>query len=134
MHICNHSDEMGRYSFVRPPVRPLLELLLTASFTLTQRNQPTMGMFAVSKLADALAELIGCELDVAKQQSSGFVEVDEGWGEGGVEAGWMDGWRKAGLEKLEEVKGEFISTFTDEYTRLMRLVSCLVLGFAIKES
>lgn len=82
-----------------------------------------MGMFAVTKLADALAELIGCELDIAKNdEGSGFVEVDEGWGEGGIEAGWMDGWRKAGVEKLEDVKTEFIETFTNEYTRLMRLV------------
>lgn len=86
-----------------------------------------MMMFAVGKLADSLAELIGCELDLAKQQDGqGYVEVDEGWGETGVENGKMAGWRKAGLEKLEGVKDDFVTSFTDEYTRLMRLVRILL--------
>ncbi|KAL8293526.1 hypothetical protein RQP46_000227 [Phenoliferia psychrophenolica] len=102
-HVCNHSDEEGRYSY---------------------RNQPTMGIFAVQKLGNAMAELIGCEEDLENSESSpatGFLEVDEGWGEGGQLAGWMDGWKKVGLERVEEVKAEFQVIFKDEYTRLMRL-------------
>lgn len=105
-HICNHSDEEGRYSF---------------------RNQPTMGLFAVAKLADALAEVIGCELELELEAGaaagSGYVEAAQGWAENGVEAGKMQEWRKAGLAQLEQIKKDFIETFTDEYTRLMRLVS-----------
>lgn len=102
-HICNHSDEEGRYSF---------------------RNQPTMGMFAVAKLADALAEIIGCELELeANSQGAEYVEVAEGWGTKGVEAGKMGDWRKVGLKPLEQIKEDYVKTFTDEYTRLMRLVS-----------
>lgn len=122
-HICNHSDEEGRYSYVGllssdPASRP----------TLTpdpQRNQPSMGVYAVQKLGIALAELIGCEEDLANLASTaatGYVEVDVDWAEGGDIAGWMDGWRKVGMERVEEVKLEFQKIFTDEYTSLMRLV------------
>ncbi|KAM0786493.1 hypothetical protein ACM66B_001951 [Microbotryomycetes sp. NB124-2] len=101
-HICNHSDDLGRYSF---------------------RNQPTMGVFAITKLGDALAELIGCELDIEKsgQSSDEYVQVGEGWGKDGVERGVMQEWRKAGLDALEAVKSQFVDTFTQEYTRLTRL-------------
>lgn len=104
-HVCNHSDSEARYSF---------------------RNQPTMMMFAITKQAEALAELIGAELDLAqKHDGTGYVEVAQGWGEAGVEAEQMAGWRKTGLESLQGVKDEFVTVFTDEYTRLMRLVSVL---------
>lgn len=106
MHICNHSDDMGRYSF---------------------RNQPTMGLFAITKLGTSLAELIGCELDILATEEGagkkGYVEVDEAWGEGGEAAGWMAGWKEKGMAKLEEVKKEFVEVFQDEYVRLVRLVS-----------
>ncbi|KAK4049153.1 hypothetical protein OIV83_004327 [Microbotryomycetes sp. JL201] len=100
-HICNHSDDLGRYSF---------------------RNQPTMGVFAITKLGDALAELIGCELDLEETGAKeGFVHADEGWGRDGIERNVMQDWRKAGLEQVEAVKSGFVETFTQEYTRLMRL-------------
>lgn len=102
---------------------------LSAPTSLTsslQRNQPTMGVFAVQKLGDALAELIGCEEDIAKAEEGssriGYVQADEAWGEGGEATGCMEGWRAKGLEKVEEVKSEFVEVFTAEYTRLMRLV------------
>ncbi|KAK4703120.1 hypothetical protein P7C70_g3098, partial [Phenoliferia sp. Uapishka_3] len=102
-HICNHSDEEGRYSY---------------------RNQPTMGVFAIQKLGTALAELIGCEEDISSAESTpshGFVEVDAEWGEGGKLAGWMDGWKKVGMERVEEVKSDFQGIFKEEYMKLMRL-------------
>lgn len=82
-----------------------------------------MGMFAIAKLADALAEIIGCELEMqASAEGTGYVEAAEGWGVEGVETQKMGEWRKAGLEALEQIKEEYITTFTEEYTRLMRLV------------
>ncbi|GAA6011775.1 hypothetical protein JCM10207_004240 [Rhodosporidiobolus poonsookiae] len=100
-HICNHSDDLGRYSFA---------------------NQPTMMLFAIHKLGDALAELIGCELELAeKADGSGFVEVEEGWAEGAEEAGWTKTWREEGMKEVEKVKEEFITVFKGEYERLMRL-------------
>ncbi|KAK4046474.1 hypothetical protein OIO90_006558 [Microbotryomycetes sp. JL221] len=104
-HICNHSDDLGRYSF---------------------RNQPTMGVFAIEKLGDALAELIGCELEIEQQQGTNagltaFVEVGEDWAKAASDSNAMNGWRQAGLKQLEGVKDDFVSVFTNEYTRLMRL-------------
>ncbi|GAA5952039.1 hypothetical protein JCM21900_006230 [Sporobolomyces salmonicolor] len=100
-HICNHSDDLGRYSFNR---------------------QPSMGVFAIQKLGDALAELIGCEVEMAETaEDAGFVEADEGWGEGAEQAGWLPGWRKRGLEEVDKIKEGFVEVFKAEYLRLMRL-------------
>ncbi|GAA5920266.1 hypothetical protein JCM1841_003007 [Sporobolomyces salmonicolor] len=100
-HICNHSDDLGRYSFNR---------------------QPSMGVFAIQKLGDALAELIGCEVEMAETaEDAGFVEADEGWGEGAEQAGWLPGWRKKGLEEVDKIKEGFVEVFKAEYLRLMRL-------------
>ncbi|GAA5911580.1 hypothetical protein JCM5296_005254 [Sporobolomyces johnsonii] len=100
-HICNHSDDLGRYAFNR---------------------QPTMGVFAIQKLGDALAELIGCEVEMAESdEGTGFVEADEGWGEGAEQAGWLPGWRKKGLEEVDKIKDGFVEVFKEEYLRLMRL-------------
>lgn len=123
-HICNHSDEEGRYSYVGPVFLP--DPVHVLNLHPPQRNQPTMGVFAVQKLGTALAELIGCEEDLENSDSSpasGYLEVEADWGEGGKMAGWMDGWRKVGMERVEEVKAEFQVVFRAEYTRLMRLVS-----------
>lgn len=132
-HICNHSDEEGRYSF---------------------RNQPTMGNFAVQKLGTALAPVIGCEEELAQVlgDQSGFVEASKGWAErdettdkwrtvgeeGSSEARKemvtsveaverkedVERWRQVGLAKVAELKVEFSEVFTNEYARLMRLVRC----------
>ena len=68
---------------------------------LIQRNQPTMGVFAIQKLGGALAELIGCEEDIAQAEEdslrTGYVQADEGWGEGGEAAGWMEGRRNGAI-------------------------------------
>ncbi|GAA5889466.1 hypothetical protein JCM6882_007038 [Rhodosporidiobolus microsporus] len=100
-HICNHSDDMGRYSFA---------------------NQPTMMLFAVHKLGDAIAELIGHEVELAeKAEGSGFVEAADGWAEGAEEVGELKEWREKGLKEVEKVKGDFVKIFKAEYERLMRL-------------
>lgn len=88
-----------------------------------QRNQPTMGVFAVDKLGQSLAPLIGAEESIAKAENSasrtGYVEVAQGWGE---DHSKLAGFKEAGLLRVEEVKGDFVSIFMAEYTRLMRLV------------
>ncbi|GAA5982509.1 hypothetical protein JCM11641_006139 [Rhodosporidiobolus odoratus] len=100
-HICNHSDDMGRYSFA---------------------NQPTMMLFAIHKLGDAIAELVGHELELVEQvEGEGVVEASEGWAEGAEEAGWSKTWREKGMAELEKVKADFVATFKEEYVRLMRL-------------
>ncbi|BGP17618.1 hypothetical protein JCM10213_001269 [Rhodosporidiobolus nylandii] len=100
-HICNHSDDLGRYSFA---------------------NQPTMMLFAVHKLGDAIAELIGHEVEEAETaDGTGFVEAQEGWAEGAEEAGWTKTWREKGMAEVEKVKGDFVAVFKEEYIRLMRL-------------
>ncbi|SCV75009.1 BQ2448_8038 [Microbotryum intermedium] len=96
-HICNHSDDLGRYSY---------------------KNQPTMGLFAITKLGTAMAELIGAETSSANAKSLGFVEAEKGWGQ---DEGKMEEWCKLGNEKVDAVKTDFVTIFMAEYTRLMRL-------------
>ena len=101
-HVCNHSDEEERYSF---------------------KNQPTMGLFAISKLGAALAELIGCEEHLADQSgpgatSAGLVEVPAGWAE---DRSKLAEYAKAAEPVIQSIKQDFTKHFMDEYTRLMRL-------------
>lgn len=102
-HICNHSDDLGRYKF---------------------SNQPTMVLFAIQKLGEAMSELIGAEVELAEKDAEGtsFVEVPPGWAgdEDGSEE--MKRWREAGLKEVDKVKNDFIQIFRDEYEGLMRLV------------
>ncbi|GAA6028772.1 hypothetical protein JCM8097_007387 [Rhodosporidiobolus ruineniae] len=98
-HICNHSDDLGRYSFA---------------------NQPTMMLFAIAKLGDAIAELVGHEVEkAASAAGDGFVEAADGWAD--VDKAQMEEWRDKGLEELEKVKADFVKEFKQEYERLMRL-------------
>ncbi|KAI5480921.1 UPF0061 family protein [Pseudohyphozyma bogoriensis] len=100
-HICNHSDGEGRYSY---------------------RNQPTMALFAITKLGNSLAELIGCEEELSEGANvGGYAAGDDDWAEGAGDAGWMMGWKETGEQKLAGVKKEFEKTFLDEYKRLMWL-------------
>ncbi|GAA5948809.1 hypothetical protein JCM3765_003908 [Sporobolomyces pararoseus] len=101
-HICNHSDDMGRYAF---------------------NKQPTMGVFAIDKLGDALAPLIGKEVELVKTaEGTGFVEAQQGWtGDEDSEEVNLEEWSKIGKEQISQVKEEFIDHFKKEYSRLMRL-------------
>ncbi|GAA5999623.1 Fmp40p [Rhodotorula paludigena] len=110
-HICNHSDDSGRYRF---------EL------------QPSMMVFAINKLGEALAELIGCELELAERDGGadkGLVEAPEGWAGEGEGSAEMKRWKEEGMEAVGEVKKDFVETFKREYERLMRLR----FGFATAE-
>lgn len=86
-----------------------------------------MGVFAIDKLGTALAELIGCEEELIKNEEAsprtGYVSVGEGWGDVTDVAEKLPGWKAAGLLKIKEVKEEFVTIFMAEYGRLMGLVS-----------
>ncbi|KZV80861.1 UPF0061-domain-containing protein [Exidia glandulosa HHB12029] len=90
-HICNHSDEEGRYAF---------------------KLQPTMIIFALRKLLDALAPLIGAE------EASGTV-LEEGWAAKATEEE-IKAWREAGLKHQNDVELEIQDVFIAEYKKLMR--------------
>ncbi|GAA5926797.1 Fmp40p [Sporobolomyces koalae] len=102
-HICNHSDDLGRYAF---------------------NKQPTMGVYAIDKLGDALAPLIGKEVELAQEAkgNSGFVEAEHGWtGDEDSEDVNLEQWTKVGKQHVATVKDEFVEHFKTEYSRLMRL-------------
>ncbi|BGP41236.1 hypothetical protein JCM10450v2_005276 [Rhodotorula kratochvilovae] len=99
-HICNHSDDMGRYSF---------------------QNQPSMMLFAVHKLGEATAELIGHEVELAEQhEGDGWVTAQDGWAEE-ADAAVMKRWKERGMDEVKKVKEAFVGVFRAEYDRLMRL-------------
>jgi len=96
-HICNHSDGEGRYSY---------------------RNQPPIGVDAVQKFGNALSEIIGCELEMARNG-------DAGEGPAGAPKGWaedtskLEAWHDEGLKGVEEIASEFMAVHIQEYKRLM---------------
>ncbi|KAK7454625.1 hypothetical protein VKT23_011378 [Stygiomarasmius scandens] len=90
-HICNHTDEGGRYAY---------------------RYQPNMIIYAIRALLNSLAPLIGAE-------SSG-VKLAAGWASS-VSQEQMDEWSKLGIsetsDEMERIAQEATSV---EYGRLMR--------------
>ncbi|GAA5895744.1 Fmp40p [Sporobolomyces salmoneus] len=109
-HICNHSDDLGRYAY---------------------NKQPTMGVFAIDKLGAALAPLIGKEVELAKTaDGTGYVEASQGWtGDEDSEEVNIEEYSKVGKQQVEQIKEEFVGHFKKEYSRLMRLK----LGFTAEE-
>lgn len=92
LHICNHTDESGRYAY---------------------KFQPNMIIYALRALLTSLAPLIGAEVE-----SGGAVSA--GWADDASDE-QLDAWRKNGLEHvqddLERIAQETMSV---EYGRLMR--------------
>lgn len=84
-----------------------------------------MMLFAVHKLGEALAELIGCEVELAQKDKdgSGFIEAPKGWADG--EKSQMERWKVRGTEEVNKVKADFVEIFRTEYQRQMRLVRAL---------
>jgi len=89
-HVCNHSDDEGRYAF---------------------KYQPTMITFALRKLLEALAPLIGAEEAAGKA-------ADAGWA-AGVSEDELKKWREAGLKHQNDVDLIIQDVFIPEYMRLM---------------
>lgn len=86
-------------------------------------RQPTMGVYAIDKLGDALAPLIGKEVELAKTtEGTGYVEASQGWsGPDDEEEVNLEEWTKVGKSQMAQIKEEFVDHFKVEYSRLMRL-------------
>lgn len=83
-----------------------------------------MGVYAIDKLGDALAPLIGKEVELANNTSGeqGFVEAGPGWtGDADSEEVNLEEWTRVGKARVDQVKAEFVDHFKLEYSRLMRL-------------
>ncbi|TFY52835.1 hypothetical protein EVG20_g10382 [Dentipellis fragilis] len=92
LHICNHSDDEGRYAY---------------------RNQPTMVLFALRAFLNALAPLIGAEVEL------GGKAVSAGWAKDASEEK-IGEWREKGIEHVnEELQILFQSVCGLEYRLLM---------------
>ena len=99
-HICNHSDGEGRYSY---------------------RNQPTIGIDAIAKMGNALAEIIGCELELAEKSGEDKVaEAATGWAE---DQNKHELWRDKAENVIKNITAEFAEVFAQEYRKLMGNVS-----------
>ncbi|KAJ7593070.1 hypothetical protein C8J56DRAFT_1013273 [Mycena floridula] len=91
-HICNHTDESGRYAY---------------------RYQPNMIIYALRALLNSLAPLIGAEAEHGKT-------VSAGWGDD-VSTEKLDEWRKKGLELVQDdLEKEAQELMSVEYGRLLR--------------
>ncbi|TCD66481.1 hypothetical protein EIP91_001306 [Steccherinum ochraceum] len=91
-HICNHTDDGGRYAY---------------------NQQPSMIMYALRSLLTTLAPLIGAEAEI------GGKALDAGWAKD-VPKEKMDEWRQKGTELAkEEMEVTMQQTCADEYGRLM---------------
>ncbi|KDR78888.1 hypothetical protein GALMADRAFT_244531 [Galerina marginata CBS 339.88] len=91
-HICNHTDEGGRYAY---------------------KYQPNMIIYAIRALIDALAPLIGAEAE------SGGKAVPAGWAEGATSQK-VEEWTTKGKELRDEAERIVQETAAVEYGRLMR--------------
>ncbi|CAE6443718.1 hypothetical protein ACGC1H_002514 [Rhizoctonia solani] len=90
-HICNHSDDGGRYSF---------------------KMQPTMIIFALRALLNALSPLIGAESSLGHA-------VGPNWAQGASEHQIAE-WSDKGEEIRDEVTEMVKSTFEKKYWEQMR--------------
>ncbi|CAE6406608.1 unnamed protein product [Rhizoctonia solani] len=90
-HICNHSDDGGRYSF---------------------KMQPTMIIFAVRALLNALSPLIGAEASLGHA-------VGPDWAKDASEK-QIEEWSTKGEEIRDEVDALIKSTFEKKYWGLVR--------------
>ncbi|KIJ52484.1 hypothetical protein M422DRAFT_26071 [Sphaerobolus stellatus SS14] len=90
-HICNHTDEEGRYAY---------------------KYQPTMIIYAIRALWAALAPLIGAELELGHA-------VEPGWAEN-VSKEKIDEWRQDAIELQQEAADVVMQAFQEEYWALLR--------------
>ncbi|EJU04998.1 UPF0061-domain-containing protein [Dacryopinax primogenitus] len=90
-HICNHTDQEGRYSY---------------------RLQPTMIIFAIRALKEAISPLVGAEVECN-------APVSEGWAEGADEEK-IEQWKEKGMEAMKDIELESMKIFETEHWALMR--------------
>ncbi|KAI0035425.1 UPF0061-domain-containing protein [Vararia minispora EC-137] len=95
MHICNHTDEMGRYAY---------------------KHQPAMILFALRQLLRALAPLIGAQSSPPSSSSA----LPETWAKDATQE-QIDAWAKAGTEATEvDMNALFHATYAVKYAEHMR--------------
>ncbi|OBZ72114.1 hypothetical protein A0H81_07825 [Grifola frondosa] len=91
-HICNHSDQEGRYSY---------------------KDQPSMIIYALRALLNALAPLIGAEAEL------GGKAVSRGWADD-ASPEKLAAWRKSGLDLVkQDMETATVEICAAEYSRLM---------------
>ncbi|KDQ24885.1 hypothetical protein PLEOSDRAFT_1113988 [Pleurotus ostreatus PC15] len=92
-HICNHTDESGRYAYM---------------------YQPNMIIYALRALLNALAPLIGAEMEL------GGKAVAAGWADG-VSSDKINEWRENAVDAVkDEMERVMQETTSQEYSQLMR--------------
>ncbi|TDL16557.1 UPF0061-domain-containing protein [Rickenella mellea] len=90
-HVCNHTDEEGRYSYDR---------------------QVEMIFYALRALLSSLSQLIGAEADLGKA-------VSKDWA-ANASAQKLGEWKLTGMEFQDEIKEEIENVVSAEYMSLMR--------------
>ncbi|KAF8896242.1 hypothetical protein BD779DRAFT_1494772 [Infundibulicybe gibba] len=90
-HICNHTDESGRYAY---------------------KFQPNMIIYALRALLNALAPLIGAEAKSGAAMTAQWAD--------NASPEQIEGWRSAGMELKDELERTMQETTSIEYGRLMR--------------
>ncbi|EAU85523.1 hypothetical protein CC1G_06424 [Coprinopsis cinerea okayama7 len=91
LHICNHTDEGGRYAY---------------------KYQPNMIIYALRALLKALAPLIGAEIETGKAVSAGWAED--------ASPEKIKEWTAKGLEIKDEMERIIQQTCSTEYGDLLR--------------
>ncbi|KAH8923089.1 UPF0061-domain-containing protein [Atractiella rhizophila] len=88
-HICNHSDDLGRYRY---------------------SMQPSIALWNLKKLGEALVEVVGAAKEGKLDDSFGSEDIpEETWSQ----------WREAGWKIFDELQPKLMSTFQEEYERVM---------------
>ncbi|KAF4571094.1 hypothetical protein EYR36_008422 [Pleurotus pulmonarius] len=106
-HICNHTDESGRYAYM---------------------YQPNMIIYALRALLNALAPLIGAEMEL------GGKAVAAGWVDG-VPSDKINEWRENAVDAVkDEMERVMQETTSEEYSQLLRKRLALRRGTSRDES
>ncbi|EKM78698.1 hypothetical protein AGABI1DRAFT_59713, partial [Agaricus bisporus var. burnettii JB137-S8] len=93
LHICNHTDQSGRYAY---------------------KYQPNMIVYALRALLNALAPVIGAEKDKFEGKA-----VPQGWAKDATDE-QIEAWSEKGKELRGEVERIVQETCANEYVQLLR--------------
>ncbi|KAG8864778.1 hypothetical protein FRB96_003364 [Tulasnella sp. 330] len=90
-HICNHTDEGGRYAY---------------------KFQPTMIVYALRMLLKSLAPVIGAEIESGKAVTAGWADR--------VSKQKIADWSEQGEKLIKDLEAFIVDVYAGEYYRLMR--------------
>ena len=111
MHICNHTDDGGRYAYKFQPDMMYVDSILLYE---PPHSQPC-SLYALRSLLNSLAPLIGAEKEL------GGKAVSSGWTENKPEDE-MKKWKDTGLALQPELERIFQEEYAARYAELMRKV------------